>query len=69
MVKTRSLEAALLEKNAERAALEAEYARLPLTSGRTLKEKQRKLEVEARTEQLAHEISAIRLQLKKLGVK
>jgi hypothetical protein len=53
----------------ERAALEAEYAKMPPHGGRTLRERQRRAQVEARIEEVGRGISATRLQLKKLGVK
>ncbi|KAK9809162.1 hypothetical protein WJX72_010452 [[Myrmecia] bisecta] len=69
MAKTASLEERLMALNMERQQLEAEYARMPPTAGRTIRERNRKAEVEARLEEVAREASNIRLQLKKLGVK
>ena len=66
---SRTLEGQLMQHNQEKAVLEAEYAKMPTHAGRTLKERRRKAEIEGRLDQLHHDISAARLQLKQLGVK
>jgi hypothetical protein len=50
-------------------SLEAEYARMPLGAGRSLRERERKAVVEARLELLARDISGCRMQLKRLAFK
>lgn len=54
---------------AEKGGLEAEYARMPLGAGRSLRERNRKAVVEQRLELLNKEISAVRMQLKRIGLK
>lgn len=66
MARTKALEGQLMAHCREKDSLEAEYAKMPQHGGRTLRERQRKSEVEGRMEELAKAISATRLQLKKL---
>lgn len=63
-----SLEGTLLELNQERAALENEAAKLPITAGRTILQRRRRMDVEQRLKDIQHESSAIRLHLKGLNV-
>lgn len=46
--------------------LMAEYGRMPASAGRTLRERQRKAEVEQRLEAIDRGASLLRLQLKRL---
>jgi hypothetical protein len=69
MARSKGLEDSLMAQCQERAALDAEYAKMAAHGGRTLRERQRRAQVEARLEELARGVSATRLQLKKLGVK
>ncbi|KAK9818748.1 hypothetical protein WJX74_007997 [Apatococcus lobatus] len=64
-----SLEGKLLELNQECAALDSEFAKLPSTAGRTVLQRQRKLDIEQRLSSISQESSAIRLHLKSLHVK
>ncbi|DBA90582.1 TPA: hypothetical protein ACH3X1_003818 [Trebouxia sp. C0004] len=66
---SQGLEGKLMKLNQEKAELEAEYARMPSHSGRNLKERKRKTDVECRFEVLDQDVNSIRLQLKKLGLK
>ncbi len=67
MATTKQLEDSLLVLSRERDELESEFAKMPLHGGRTLRERQRKVEVETRLEERRKEISNTRLQLKRLG--
>lgn len=70
LARTQELEGRLLALNAERSALEGEASRMPShTAGRTQGERRRRAEVEARLESLVPEIAAVRLALRRLGVK
>lgn len=69
MQQIEALEGELMELSIEKSSLETEYAKMPGGAGRTMKERQRKAEVEARLEELGREISKVRLSLKKLGVR
>ena len=62
-----ALEEALLVRHRERGALDAEYAKMPASSGRTLRERERKRQLEDRLEQLGREISSLRLELKRVA--
>lgn len=53
----------------EKGQLEAEYSKMPLHGPKTAKERARKAAVEGRMEELAKEISALRLALKKMHTK
>ncbi len=66
---SQDLEDKLMKLNQEKAALEAEYARMPSHAGRNLRERRRKTDIESRFEALDHDVNSIRLQLKKLGFK
>ncbi|KAL0042654.1 hypothetical protein WJX79_006900 [Trebouxia sp. C0005] len=66
---SQGLESKLMKLNQEKAELEAEYARMPSHSGRNLKERKRKTDIECRFEVLDQDVNSIRLQLKKLGLK
>ena len=63
------LECKLLKLNQERAALDSEYAKLPVTAGRTILQRRRKAEVEDRLSRIQLESSAIRLRLKAMDIK
>ncbi|KAK9840896.1 hypothetical protein WJX84_008583 [Apatococcus fuscideae] len=63
------LEGKLLKLNQERAALDSEYAKLPVTAGRTILQRRRKAEVEDRLSRIQLESSAIRLRLKAMDIK
>lgn len=54
---------------AEKTNLEAEFARMPLGAGRNLRERNRKAVVEQRLELLNKDISGVRMQLKRAGIK
>lgn len=66
MERTRQLDDGLMGCCRERDALEAELGKMSKGAGRTMAERRRKGEVEARLAQLAKEISALRLELKRL---
>ena len=62
------MEDRLMTVNSENQRLHAEYARMPETSaGKTLAERRRRAEVEARLDSNTKEASNIRLQLKRLN--
>lgn len=62
------LEDRLMTLNTENQGLHSEYARMPETSaGKTLAERRRRAEVEARLDSNTKEASNIRLQLKRLN--
>jgi hypothetical protein len=62
------LETHLLRLNLERAALQVESSRFPsATAGRTVAERRRRAEVEARLSELGRESSGVRLAMKRLG--
>ncbi|GFR44865.1 hypothetical protein Agub_g6208, partial [Astrephomene gubernaculifera] len=67
MSRSKALEDQLMVLCSEKGGLEAEYARMPLGAGRSLRERNRKAVVEQRLELLNKEISAVRMQLKRLG--
>jgi gas vesicle protein len=66
MAATKQLEDLLLAQSQEKDELTMELAKMPLGAGRTLKERQRKMQVEQRLEELDKLISKNRMQLKKL---
>eukprot|EP00775_Hariotina_reticulata_P010408 gene10408-10566_t len=66
MAATKQLEDLLLAQSQEKDELSKEYAKMPLGAGRTLKERQRKLQVERRLEELDKLISKTRMQLRKM---
>jgi hypothetical protein len=53
-----------MQTNKERQQLENEYARMKRGAGRTMAERSRKLEVEARMEQLQADSGRLKLQLR-----
>jgi len=62
------LEVGWVALNMERGALETELARFPsFTAGRTVRERRRRVEVEARLGVLGRDISGVRMEMKKLG--
>ena len=63
----KATEAQLLELNTEKDRLNAEYDKMPAHGGRTLSERTRKSELEARLADIGKEISSLRLQLKTSG--
>lgn len=68
--RTSELEDSLMTFNIERSALETEIAKFPNgTAGRTVAERKRKKEIEQRVEVLNKEISAVRFELRKLGIR
>ncbi|EFJ50710.1 hypothetical protein VOLCADRAFT_116733 [Volvox carteri f. nagariensis] len=69
IARSKALEDKLMVLCSEKGGLEAEYARMPLGAGRSLRERNRKQVVEQRLELLNKEISSVRMQLKRLGVK
>ncbi|KAG2452495.1 hypothetical protein HYH02_002734 [Chlamydomonas schloesseri] len=69
LARSKALEDQLMVLCAEKGGLEAEYARMPLGAGRSQRERNRKAVVEQRLELLNKEISAVRMQLKRIGVK
>jgi hypothetical protein len=69
MAHAKQLEDRLLALNTEECGLRAEAAKMPGgTAGRTIAERRRRAEVEARMEAIAAEASAVRLHLRRLGV-
>lgn len=66
MAQTKQLEDALLLLCQEKDELNAELSKLPLGSGKTMRERQRKAAVEARLEELDGQISRSRMALKRL---
>lgn len=66
MAQSKHLEDGLMALCSEKGQLEAEFSRMPLHAGRTIKERTRKAVVEQRLEILNKDISAVRLHLKKL---
>ncbi|GLC43858.1 hypothetical protein PLESTF_001406700 [Pleodorina starrii] len=69
VARSKALEDQLMVLCAEKGGLEAEYARMPLGAGRSLRERNRKAVVEQRLDLLNKEISSVRMQLKRLGMK
>jgi hypothetical protein len=70
ITRTAALEDSLMTFNIERSALETELAKFPSgTAGRTVAERKRKKEIEQRVEVLNKEISGVRLELRKLGIR
>ncbi|KAG1676914.1 hypothetical protein FOA52_014790 [Chlamydomonas sp. UWO 241] len=66
LARSKGLEDALVERCWEKSQLEGELSKLPPGCGRTQRDRLRKAEVESRLGSLDHEISAMRMQLKKL---
>ena len=56
----------LSQLSQQKDRLEAEYARMPLTAGRTAAERRSKALCEERLDEIAKRMSALRLQLKNL---
>jgi hypothetical protein len=70
ITRTAELEDSLMTFNIERGALETELAKFPNgTAGRTVAERKRKKVIEQRVEVLNKEISGVRLELRKLGIR
>jgi hypothetical protein len=69
MSRTKSLEDNLLRLCQEKDELTSEFSKMPQGGGRTAAARERKRQVEARLDAVGKEISATRLQLKKLGAK
>eukprot|EP00879_Flechtneria_rotunda_P016839 GHRR01017625.1.p1 GENE.GHRR01017625.1~~GHRR01017625.1.p1 ORF type:complete len:169 (+),score=73.95 GHRR01017625.1:524-1030(+) len=65
MAATKQLEDELLVYCQEKDELNKEYAKMPLGAGRTVRERQRKVVIEERLEEVDKLISRIRMQLKK----
>jgi hypothetical protein len=63
---TKQLEDQLLLLCQEKDELNREYAKMPLGSGKTMRERQRKAQVESRLEELDAQISRMRMALKRL---
>jgi hypothetical protein len=66
MAQTKQLEDQLLLLCQEKDELNREYSKMPLGSGKTMRERQRKAQVEARLEELDAQISKTRMALKRL---
>ncbi len=64
-----SMEGRLLELNQEKTALENEYVKLPVTAGKTIFQRRRKLELETRLNKIQQDSSSLRLQLKAADIK
>ena len=64
-----SMEGRLLELNQERATLDSEYAKLPVTAGKTISQRRRKVELETQIGKIQQESSSLRLRLKAADVK
>ena len=58
------LETRHMELSLERDKLQAEYARMPISSGRTLNERRQKAQLEERLEGLAAELGALNVRLR-----
>ncbi len=69
LARSKALEDQLMALCAEKTNLEAEFARMPLGAGRNLRERNRKAVVEQRLELLNKDISGVRMQLKRVGIK
>lgn len=67
MARSKALEDQLMGLCAEKGSLEAELARMPLGAGRSIRERSRKAVVEQRLDTLGKEISAVRMELKRVG--
>ncbi len=68
MEQTKEREGALMRLMMERNELSCEFAKMPAHGGRTIAERRRKAQLEARLEAIDREASTLRLQLKRLGV-
>jgi hypothetical protein len=66
MARTAQIEKSLMDMNMERNVLESELGKMGQSSGRTISERNRKAFVEARVEELAREMSSMRMRLKNL---
>jgi hypothetical protein len=66
LTRSKDLEDALVERCWEKSQLEGELSKLPPGSGKTQRDRRRKAEVESRLDSLDHEISSMRMQLKRL---
>ena len=63
---TAATEKALMTLSMEKSQLESEYAKMGITSGRTLQRRRRKAEIERRLDEVAKEQSKCRFRLKSL---
>ena len=55
--------------NTEKDKMQAEYDKMPTHGGRTISQRKRKMELEQGLAIVEKDISAVRLELKKLGLK
>ena len=69
LARTKAMDNQLMVLCSEKASLEAEFARMPLGAGRSIKDRNRKAVVEERLELLNKEISGVRMQLKRISNK
>ena len=67
--RAKDLELQLLEMNTEKDKMQAEYDKMPTHGGRTISQRKRKMELEQGLAVVEKDISAVRLELKKLGLK
>ena len=66
LARSQHLEHSLMVLCSEKGHLEAEFAKMPVHSGRNIKDRNRKVVVEERLEVLNKEISTVRRQLKQV---
>jgi predicted RNase H-like nuclease (RuvC/YqgF family) len=66
LARSKHLEDSLIALCGEKSLLESELSKMSAGSGRSLKERRRKAEVQQRLETLGREISNTRMQLKKV---
>ena len=66
LARTAQIEKSLMDMNMERNMLESELSKMGSSSGRTISERNRKAYVEQRVEELAREMSRMRMHLKNL---
>ena len=67
MQQTKEREGELMQLMMERNELSCEFAKMPTHGGRTIAERRRKQQLEARLEAIDRSASKLRLQLKRLG--
>ncbi len=67
MQRTKEREDALMRLMMERNEVSCEFAKMPTHGGRSIAERRRKAELEARLEAIDRDASTLRLQLKRLG--
>ncbi|KDD74966.1 hypothetical protein H632_c959p2, partial [Helicosporidium sp. ATCC 50920] len=69
MREMQEMEDRLMALNVEKNQLESEHARMPThTTGKTMRERQRRQQVEERLDEIAKECSYLRLRIKRRGM-